>query len=363
MDIDIPEPQRVPAPCPYFGGCGGCSLQHSSPDFYRAFKLNLVQEPLARTGIAVEAFENPVFLPPTTRRRTTIAALKTKGGVILGYNEMRSHKIIDVRHCLILEPELEQTVQALRPYLSRLLPEAKPCDITLQRIDGAYDMVLTGPFKFGTYQQDEALGELAADLDIARISHRTQDFRPLEVILKRKSVLKKFGAITVEVPPAAFLQASAAGERALCEIVSSYAGDARNIVDLFAGCGTFSGALTQDGRQITAYDGDAPAIGALAKALPAQRRDLFKDPLRANELSAFDCAVFDPPRAGAKEQARELAASSIPKIIGVSCNPATFARDAKILQVGGYHLKSVTLVDQFVWSTHVEVVGLFLKNL
>lgn len=362
MDIQIPDSQQIPAPCPYFGACGGCSLQHAGADFYRAWKTALVKAPLERTGVIVETYAEPVFLPPATRRRTTMAALKTKGGVIFGYNEARAHKIIDVRQCLILEPELDQKMQALRAYLPRLLPDGKPCDITLQRIDGRFDLVLTGAFKFGTYETDEALAEMANTLNIARISHRLRDLVKPAVILHRASVLKTFGAMTVEIPPGAFLQASAAGEAALTEIVTRYAGGTQNIVDLFSGCGTFSGALAKDGQNIKAYDGDGPAIKALAKVLPAKLRDLFKDPLPAGELKEFDCAVFDPPRAGAKEQARELAASSIPRIIGVSCNPATFARDAKILQDGGYALKSVTLVDQFVWSMHVEVVGLFVRK-
>jgi 23S rRNA (uracil1939-C5)-methyltransferase len=353
----------IPAPCPYFGQCGGCTLQHVNEAFYRGWKMEQVKAALTRTGIDVEKFEEPVFLNPATRRRTTLAAVKASGRVILGYNEARSHTIFDMRRCIILEPELDAKVQALRPYLPRLLPDNKTCDITLQYAGGAFDMVLTGPFKFG-FEQDVALAELAETLDIARISHRTKDFKTPEVILSRKPVIKKFGRLNVALPPATFLQASYAGEKALSDIVLKYASDSKNIADLFCGCGTFTGLFDAN---VTAIDGDPQAINALTRAtapfknMTVKRRELFKNPLKATELNSFDCVIFDPPRAGAKEQALELAKAAVPRVIGISCNPATFARDAKILAQGGYALRSLTLVDQFVWSAHVEVAALFEK--
>lgn len=359
---------RVPAPCPYFAKCGGCSLQHVTPEFYRDWKIAKVKNALARAGVEPEAWGELVFLPAATRRRTTMTALKTNNGVTLGYNEGRSHNVLNIERCLVLDPVLEEKIQAFRPYLPRLVGDAKSCDITLQYAGGAFDMVLTGRLqKRGrfSFEQDETLGELAETLDIARISYREKDFRPPEIILTRKPVIKKFGELNVALPPAAFLQASEAGEQALSKLIMEYAQDGTKILDLFSGCGTFSGHLLSLGP-VTAIDGDAPAIEALAQTkrpgLTTQRRDLFKNPLKENEIEAFDTVIFDPPRAGAAMQAALLASSATRRIIGVSCNPASFARDARTLQDGGYKLASLTLVDQFVWSAHVEIAGLFMKS-
>ena len=233
----------------------------------------------------------------------------------------------------------------------------------------ALDVVLTGPLqtrgKF-SLEQDETFGAMAEALDIARLSWRKRDFAPPEIILSRKPVTKKFGAVNVILPPAAFLQASTEGESALVSLVLHHAKGASKILDLFSGCGTFTGPLLQSGASVTAIDGDPAAINALAAAkhpnLVARQRNLFRAPLDETELAGFGAVIFDPPRAGAREQAARLARSEIPAIIGISCNPASFARDARILQDGGYRLASLTLVDQFVWSAHAELAGLFTRQ-
>lgn len=365
--IVSPSFTRVPAPCPYFDKCGGCSLQHVTPEFYRDWKIAKVKTALARAGVEPATWGEPIFLPAATRRRTTMTAIKTNRGVTLGYNEGRSHNVLNIERCLVLAPAIEEKMQALRPYLLRILGEAKTCDITLQYAGGTFDMVLTGRLqKRGrfSFEQDEALGEIAEKLDIARISYREKDFRPPEIILARKPVVKKFGALNVTLPPAAFLQASEEGEQALTALVVNYAQGGSKFLDLFSGCGTFSGPLLALGP-VTSIDGDGPAIEALAKVkhagLNATRRDLFKNPLKETELDGFDTIIFDPPRAGASAQAPFLASSETRRIIGVSCNPASFARDARTLLDGGYTLASLTLVDQFVWSAHVEIAALFVK--
>ncbi len=366
--ILTPSPERAEPPCPYFAKCGGCSLQHVTPEFYRGWKIAKVQSALERAGIKVKKFETPVFLPAATRRRTSLTARRAGGVVLLGYNEARSHNILNINTCLILEPALDAKIQKLRPFLARLLPEKNPIDITLQYIDGATDMVLTGSLQSGgrfTLEQDEAFGEMMVALGLARLSWRVKDFAPIETILSRVPFVKKFGAVKVALPPAAFLQASIEGEEALVEIILDNTAGAQKILDLFSGCGTFTGHLLQTGANVTAIDGDKSAIDALAAArhpkLTATRRDLFKNPLGERELEEFDTVIFDPPRAGAKEQAEKLAYAEVRSIIGVSCNPASFARDAAALQEGGYTLQSLTLVDQFVYSAHVEMAGLFTK--
>ena len=368
MAVEMPSPVRAYAPCPYFERCGGCALQHVTPEFYRDWKIEKVRTALERAGVKIERWEEPVFLKAATRRRTTVAAFRSGSSVSLGYHEPRTHNIVNVKACMILEPVLDLAMQAVRDFLPRLLPDRKACDIMLQRADGVLDMVLTGPWrgKDGfALEQLEALSEMAEALNIARISLREKEFAEAEILLSRQAVIKNFGVLNVALPPGAFLQASAEGETALTGIVARHAKGANNIADLFAGCGTFTGALLEQGAQVFAADNEGPAIEALATAqhpqLKTQKRDLFKNPMTAAELNAFEAVVFDPPRAGAKALAQNLAFSDVPKIIAVSCSPTSFARDAKALQDGGYKLQSLTVIDQFVWSAHVETVALFTR--
>jgi 23S rRNA (uracil1939-C5)-methyltransferase len=362
------SPVRIPAPCPYFAKCGGCSLQHVTPDFYREWKIKKVQAALTRENVKFGEWMEPVFLPAATRRRASMAAINKSGRMILGYNEARSHNLLDIRECLILNDALEAKIEILRPFLPRILPEGKECGVTLQNVDGLFDLVLTGPLqKKGRFslEQDEAFGEMMERLDLARLSWRIKDFAKTEIILTRKPVTKKFGAVMVALPPAAFLQASREGEDALVKIVLENTKGAANVVDLFSGAGTFAGHMIAAGATVAAIDGDNAAIDALTAAkhprLNTKQRDLFKNPLGEKDLDTFDAVVFDPPRAGAKEQVARLAYSETRKIIGVSCNPVSIARDAAILAEGGFKLKAVTMVDQFVWSAHVELVGVFSK--
>lgn len=358
---------RAIPPCPHFIRCGGCSLQHLPEDAYRDWKITRTKATLEQAGIIPEMWEEPIFIPAATRRRTTLAAFKNGKDIRLGYHEPRSNNILSIETCPVLEPLLEQTIAAMRPYLPHLLPERKAVDITLQNA-GGLDLALTGAWhgKGGfSFDQMQTLTDMAEALNIARISVREKEFSEAEVLFTRAPIIKHFGTLCVALPPAAFLQASSAGENALVQTVIRHIKDARNIADLFSGCGTFTGHFLETGAHVHAVDGDAAAIHALAATthpkLSTQKRNLFKNPLTVKDLEKFDAVVFDPPRAGAKEQAEILAHAKIPLIIGVSCNPASFARDAKILQNGGYALKSLTLVDQFVWSTHAELIGIFDK--
>ena len=366
--IEQAASMRVEPPCPYFNRCGGCALQHVSTDFYHDWKIEKVKTALARVGLEPQVWEEPVFLPASTRRRTTMGAFKNGRDIRMGYNEPRSHNLLDIKACLILEPGLDAKAQALRAYLPRILPERKAVDIMLQLAGGALDMVLTGPWRMKgnvSLEQLETFAEMAEALDIARISVREKDFYTPEIVFTRKQIVKRFGAVNVTLPPGAFLQASAEGEKALCDIVAKYANGAARIADLFAGCGTFSGVLLESGAEVQAFDSARDAIAALDNSrhpkLRATHRDLFKSPLNAHELKDFEAAVFDPPRAGAKEQTAQLAQSGIPKIIAVSCNPASFARDARIMVDGGYIFQAARIVDQFVWSAHVEIAAVFTK--
>lgn len=362
LKIETPSPNRVTPPCPYFDRCGGCALQHINDNTYKNWKTEKVLQNLQRAGVEIETLEETVFLPANTRRRTTMVGFKTGKDIHFGYFEYRSHNIVDTKTCLILEPELDAKMQALRAYLPRLLPYQKPIDFMMQHIDGTFDLVITG-IKNPKLEQLEAFAELAEALDIARISICEREFATPEILFTRTPVRKKFGDIQVTLPPGTFLQASVAGENALTQIVSRYAKGRLKVADLFCGSGTFTGTLLQNNMAVHAIDGDYDAMQALGavkhKNLTTERRNLFKEPLSTKELSAFDGVVIDPPRAGAKAQIENLAQSNVAKIIAVSCNPATFARDAETLQDAGYGLSSLTIVDQFVWSAHVETVALF----
>lgn len=370
LSFETPSEQRATPSCQHFDQCGGCDLQHMTQEAYREWKVAKVKKTLERADVQPKIWEEPIFMEAASRRRTTLAVLKMGKKLRLGYHEPRSHNIVSVQDCPILEPALNAKIQDLRPFLLRLAPERKAVSITLQ-MTGGLDVVLIGEDwrERGMFslEQNETLAEMAHALDIARLSIRDNDLSEPEVLIMRCSIIKKFGAISVTLPPVPFLQASDAGESALVKCVAEHAKGGKNIIDLFCGCGTFTGALLKNGAQVHAIDSDENAVSALAKTnylnLTTHVGNLFKEPLISRDLNDYDMAVFDPPRAGAKAQVEELAYSDIPRIIAVSCNPSTFARDANILiEEGDYALGSVRIIDQFVWSAHVEIVGLFVRD-
>lgn len=366
--IHTPGPARADPPCPHYAECGGCSLQHVTQQFYRDWKIESVKTTLHKAGVEPLQWGAPVFIPPGQRRRVTWTARRSGGRIFWGQHSPRSQRIIDLETCLLLRPALETALTGLKDYLPRLLTESWPASFTLQEADGALDLVIQSlhTAKAGlTLEQNEALAEYVNAFDIARLSLRAREESAIETLLNRKPVFKRFGTLYVAIPPAAFLQPSQAGEDALCALVNAAAKDAANVADLFAGCGTFSGQMLQNQIAVTAIDSDGPAVAALEKAAPknlnVQQRNLFENPLSPAELNAFDAVILDPPRAGAMTQAQSLAQSAVPRIIYVSCGPASFARDAQSLIQGGYRLETLTVVDQFVWSPHAELVGVFEK--
>lgn len=363
VSIQNPSQDRTEAPCPHYNSCGGCDLQHINQTAYRAWKIDKIKSTLERSGIKPKYWDDPIFIAPDTRRRTTLALIKTNDkSLTLGYYSTRSHTITDIKNCLILTPELNNTLTNLRPYLLKLAPTRKAVGVLLQEVNNSLDVVLTGEWGVFNLPQQEILAEMIQTTNIARISKKEKDHGQIEILLEREPIKKKFGILNVKLPPAAFLQASDEGEEALMNAVLKNAKDYTNVADLFCGCGTFTGALLGSGANVYAADSDIASINTLHHPrLKAEQRNLFKDPLKQKELSGFDCVVFDPPRAGAKEQTSILAHSDIPRIIAVSCNPATFARDAKILIDGDYNLRSIQLIDQFVYSAHLELVAVFDK--
>lgn len=357
-------PGRGEPSCRHFGRCGGCTLQHMDDDTYAAWNVGIVRSTLARVGLDNVAMAPLERTPPGARRRARFGALKRGKRVWFGFNERQSHRLADLEECPILTPRLFALVEPLRRLLTAILPDGGQCDVVAADLEGGVDLLLVGPRDLGRAAR-ETLVAFEPDA-VARIAWQADERGTAEPVANRRPVAVRFGGVSITPPPGAFLQASAEGEAALVAAVTHAVGDAARIADLFAGLGTFSIPLSQRAA-VHAVESDAAAVAAVSRSvqglrLTAERRDLFEQPLTVKELNRFDAVVFDPPRAGAAAQAATLAASRVPRVVGVSCNPATFARDARILVDGGYRLTRVHPVDQFLWSAHVELVGVFERG-
>lgn len=362
-------PDRREPPCPHFGRCGGCTLQHMTDAAYRAYKQALLLEAVAREGIDPELIGGLVTVPPRSRRRAILVARKLAQGTVLGFHEHRGHFIVDIEDCTVLAPALQAVLPPLRALLDALLPAAGNARATMLKLDGGIDLLLDLP-QTPDLAGREALAGFAEAADLARLSITIEGGTP-ELLAERRAATISFAGIMVAVPPGTFLQATAEAEAALLDAVLAGVGGAKTIADLYAGCGTFSLPLATTGAAVHAVEGHAPALEALAAAglkagptvkLTTEKRDLAGDPLSGAELDRFEAVVFDPPRTGARSQAAALAKSDVPVVVAVSCNPATFARDMRLLLDGGYRLERITPIDQFLWSAHLELVAVFRRG-
>ncbi len=354
--------ERIAPFCNHFGRCGGCAIQHWQPEYYQAWKRQLVVDVLARAGIdcPVDAL---IDAHGAGRRRLVVHARRdADGSVPVGFTAPNSHAVVPIDACPILDPALHGALDAARALAEVLKPVNKPLDIQITAANNGLDVDVRGSGPLPT-TAITALSKVAERYKLARLT------RHGELVLMRTPPAIEIGAAKVVLPPGSFLQATVAGEEALAALVMQHCGKAKRIVDLFCGVGPFALRLAAKAR-VEAYDSDAGAIGALQKAaasahglkpLKAEVCDLFRRPLLPQQLREFDVAVFDPPRQGAEAQTRQLAASKIPVIVAVSCNPTTFARDARILLDNGYRIDSVTPVDQFRHTPHVELVARFLR--
>ena len=358
LRIETPSPERIEPFCPHFGICGGCAIQHWTPAPYREWKRSLVTAALAQAGLDAPV-DDLIDAHGNGRRRATFHARRGTSDIIeVGFAALRAHHIVAIDRCPVLAPSLDGAIAAAWAVAEALSPQKKPLDIQATAADGGIDMDVRGSGPLNSKRMTE-LADLAKTHRLARLT------RHGELIAQRASPTVMIGRARVSLPPGAFLQATAAGEETLARLVSDHIGDAKAVTDLFCGLGPFALRLAERAR-ISAYDAEAGAITALKQAvamtqglkpIAAETRDLFRRPLVASELKRIDAVVFDPPRQGAEAQARELASSAVPVVVAVSCNPATFARDVKILADGGYKLKAVTPVDQFRHSAHVEIVA------
>jgi 23S rRNA (uracil1939-C5)-methyltransferase len=349
-------PHHQVPPCRHFPECGGCQLQHADDEAYRGYLISRIEGALAQHDLQTEIRE-PHLSPPNSRRRATLKAQKVGGGVLIGFNAEKSHRIVDMRECHILRPELFALVQPLRALFATLLPRNRSAEARLTVVDQGVDVLLRNVEPDGL-AAIEALTGFATSNRLARLS--IDSGTGPETMWEPAPVTVMLTGSQVSFPSGAFLQATADGEAALVSAVREAVEGSSAVADLFAGLGTFALAVGSKYAAEASRD-SAAALKRAASTVSVEHRDLYRRPLDAAELNRFDAVILDPPRAGAAEQVRELARSSVRRIAYVSCNPATFARDASVLTDGGYSLDWVKPVGQFRWSAHVELAGRFTR--
>jgi 23S rRNA (uracil1939-C5)-methyltransferase len=366
VEVLSPSSARIEPVCQHFGECGGCVAQHFAVPTYKNWRRAQILGALQARGFEAPPLEEMLMVPGGTRRRAKLAWYRDQGRVALGFRARGTHRIVDMAMCPALHPSVVAILGDLR-HLAAKLETAGRFDVTA--CDNGLDVTVEQRNE-PTLKMRDAIATFSVAAQAARVSWRAgQGGAPDLVIQHRVPVVTIFG-VPMALPPTTFLQPSVAGETALQKLVNEMLGGAKRVADLFSGCGTLSLMIAQ-GSHVAAFDSDAQAIRALRAAagaagargrsiaVRAEVRDLYRRPLEGPELKAYDAVVFDPPRAGAFAQAISLARSKVSKVIAVSCNPSTFARDARLLVEGGYAMRRVVPIDQFVWSQHVELAALF----
>ena len=360
--ITTPSPDRVRPPCPHYRSCGGCALQHASDAFVERWTAEVVRHALEAQGL-----EAPIVAvhtsPPASRRRATLAGRRLKKGSVVGFHGRASGAIAEIPDCKLLHPALMGALPMLHELTPLAASRKTEAGFALTLSEAGLDLVVktARPLDVALRQR---LAELAERHDLARLIWGE------ELIATRRPPVQRLGRAPVVPPPGAFLQATREGEAALVHAVARAVAGHDRIVDLFSGCGTFSLPLAER-AEVHAVEGDGAMLAALDagwRATPGlrrtshERRDLFRRPLTAEELSAYDAAVLDPPRAGAQAQVAELARSALRTVAMVSCNPVTFARDARVLAEAGFAIEWIEVIDQFRWSPHVELAALLRRG-
>lgn len=365
--VRTPSPDRAAPLCPCFGECGGCVLQHLNADAYRRFKLHFFKETLSSIGDLPE-FDEPFFAPINARRRAGFAVYWNGRTRRFGFNARQSDRIVEMERCPVLVPALSALIQPLRAFIcdaGRTYPKkAGVGDAYVLMTEVGADILLTLPFE-PDFDWRQSAAAFAESVGAARISWRTNERADAEPLAVLRAPEIKAGDFTIKPPAGCFLQPSVAGQDALTQSVVEYAGKSKRVCDLFCGAGTFTLPLMRKKRIVKGTDNAPQALAALRKAsegrVETMERDLFKTPLYPDELYEYDAVVFDPPRAGAKAQCEQIAATDVPRVVAVSCNPVSFVRDAEILIRGGYRLTRLRPVDQFVFTPHMELAALFEK--
>jgi len=364
VEVLAPSRHREAPPCAHFTTCGGCALQHWRRDAYTAWKVELIARALEQRGVGAPRFEAPLVGVPGERRRVDFVLRRQGRRVVAGFHERSSPQIVDVATCVVARPSLTALLQPLRTALASILPDGASADAIVNETDSGLDVLLRPHRRLDlSLERREALAALAEQTDLARLSWG--DRASAEPVVVRRAPVLLLGDFRVEPPPGAFLQATRRAEQAMRAALVEWTGDAPRIADLFAGIGALS--LGRAGK-LALFESDKPMIAAVAAAarrsagnVTVERRDLFRNPLTAAELDVFDAVLLDPPRAGAAAQAGELARAKVPRVVYASCDPGSFARDARTLQDGGYRLEKLLPIDQFLWSAHVELIALFAR--
>jgi 23S rRNA (uracil1939-C5)-methyltransferase len=357
LRVDKPSSERIAPICPHFGVCGGCAMQHLDAPAYRLWKRGLVVSALQQAGIDAPVADM-IDAHGNGRRRAVFHARSVRNILEVGFSAARSHHIVGIDRCPVLAKSMDGALKAAWAIAEVLLPAKKPLDIHATATDAGLDIDIRGSGPL-TARLTTALAKLSTAQNLARLT------RHGELITQQRTPTLRIGKANVSLPPAAFLQATEMGETTLAQLILAACAGARKVADLFAGVGPFALRLAEQ-ASVLAADDDEPALSALKRAaagtaglkpVEVKKLDLFKNPIVTEELNDFDAVVFDPPRQGAQAQARTLAASEVPTVVAVSCNPATLARDMRLLVDGGYRPTSVAPVDQFRYSTHVEIVA------
>ena len=358
LHVDTPSAERIAPICPHFGICGGCAVQHWQTEHYRAWKRDLVVTALRQAGCAASV-DALIDAHGDGRRRAVFHARRGSRDILqVGFSAARAHHVVAIDRCPILAESLDGALKAAWAIAEALSPLKKPLDIQATATDAGLDIDVRGSGPLSA-ADTAALARVAAAQNLARLT------RHGELVAQQRTPTLRIGKATGSLPPAAFLQATQTGEATLARLALAHCAAAKSVADLFCGIGPFALRLAERAR-VLAVDDDEAALTALKRAAAAasglkpvevQRRDLFKNPLVAQELDDIGAVLFDPPRQGAEQQSRALAASRVPLIVAVSCNPATFARDMRLLIDAGYRLTDVAPVDQFRYSAHVEIVA------
>ena len=369
LEITKASTERVSAPCTYFGICGGCSLQHWNTVPYQEWKINRIKNVTKKVISPNTVFSKLIPSEMQARRRADISIKRFEKKSVVGFHERDSHRIVDIQSCDLLDPEIINLSNAFRPISHLFIPIGESSRISINKLDNGLDILIylrSEPSLEGL----EAFNKLAHAHNLSRISMKIASAADIIPIIEKRTPQIEFSGVKISPPPGAFLQATKQGTQSITEAVLLGVTGAKTILELFSGCGTLTIPLHHQAT-VHAVEGDPFAADALKKGtikaainskISVETRDLLKNPLPADELSKYDAVVFDPPRSGAKKQVEEIVKNGPATVVAVSCNPNTFARDSQILVNGGYQLKKITSIDQFLWSPHVELVAEFYRE-
>jgi len=368
MSMSVVSPERVTPPCVHFGPdgkngtCGGCTLQHAGDALYHDFKRSLVVAALKSKGLTPEVA--PLIVArPGERRRVVFTARRTEKGMLLGFNQAGSHHIVSIDHCPIASDGIVSRLEDIRRVAGAVATSSEPFRLTVLETLSGLDLAFEDVKKIGDRERRAVTQCVLALRGIARVSNDG------EILIEPQKPEIDFGGVRVSPPAGGFTQATKEAEEAMADLVLAALGKAKRVADLFSGSGTFALRIARKAK-VHAVEGEEKALKALdhaarntqgLKPVTVERRDLFRRPLMASELKVYDAVVFDPPRAGAEDQCKELARSGVKVIVAVSCNPVSLARDLALLTAAGYRIRQVTPIDQFLWSAHVEAVAVLEK--